>query len=162
MEHVLIYWLAPFSGAMCAALAYKMQPAGSAAPIKPHATPATPAARQQPARSAKSPARSRPGSPAVETEGYKVRRRSRSMTTASGAVSSPRKLKPFGTPKQPSTSAKKWWVDDSLACDVCSKSNKASVMLVCDGCDHGFHTFCLTPALKELPKGKTWFCPACR
>ena len=33
-------------------------------------------------------------------------------------------------------------------------------MLLCDGCDDSYHTFCLIPALKEIPKGD-WRCPRC-
>ena len=33
-------------------------------------------------------------------------------------------------------------------------------MLVCDGCDLGYHTYCLRPKLTAIPKGK-WFCPGC-
>ena len=34
-------------------------------------------------------------------------------------------------------------------------------MLLCDGCDRGFHMYCLKPALKNVPKGK-WFCVDCK
>jgi len=34
-------------------------------------------------------------------------------------------------------------------------------MLLCDGCDRGFHMYCLKPALKKIPKG-TWYCPECK
>jgi hypothetical protein len=30
----------------------------------------------------------------------------------------------------------------------------------CDGCDKGFHIFCLCPVLVTLPLGD-WFCPLC-
>jgi hypothetical protein len=33
-------------------------------------------------------------------------------------------------------------------------------MLLCDGCDNGFHTWCLDPALDKVPPG-LWFCPTC-
>jgi hypothetical protein len=33
-------------------------------------------------------------------------------------------------------------------------------MLLCDGCDHGYHMFCLEPPLVAVPKGD-WFCPGC-
>ena len=34
-------------------------------------------------------------------------------------------------------------------------------MLLCDGCDRGFHMGCLKPALKKVPTGN-WFCHDCR
>jgi PHD-finger len=33
-------------------------------------------------------------------------------------------------------------------------------MLLCDGCDAPFHTFCLQPILAHIPKGR-WYCPSC-
>jgi histone demethylase JARID1 len=33
-------------------------------------------------------------------------------------------------------------------------------MLLCDGCDDSYHTFCLMPPLAEIPKGE-WRCPKC-
>lgn len=33
-------------------------------------------------------------------------------------------------------------------------------MLLCDGCDDSYHTFCLIPPLSEIPKGD-WRCPKC-
>ena len=33
-------------------------------------------------------------------------------------------------------------------------------MLICDGCEEGYHTFCLVPKLKGIPRGD-WFCTTC-
>ena len=33
-------------------------------------------------------------------------------------------------------------------------------MLLCDNCNAGFHTYCLTPPLQEIPHGE-WLCPDC-
>ena len=33
-------------------------------------------------------------------------------------------------------------------------------MLLCDGCDAGFHALCLCPPLVTIPAGD-WFCPSC-
>jgi ribosomal protein L37AE/L43A len=33
--------------------------------------------------------------------------------------------------------------------------------MLCDGCDRGFHIFCLRPILPRVPAGD-WFCPSCR
>ena len=33
-------------------------------------------------------------------------------------------------------------------------------MLLCDGCDFGFHTFCLEPPLAAAPLA-SWYCPHC-
>ncbi|EJD01561.1 uncharacterized protein FOMMEDRAFT_111482 [Fomitiporia mediterranea MF3/22] len=52
--------------------------------------------------------------------------------------------------------------DDSKAtcCEVCHRRNKGTEMLLCDGCDCGFHMFCLVPPLTSVPKGQ-WFCHTC-
>lgn len=58
-------------------------------------------------------------------------------------------------------------VDVSLArppvtypCQVCKSSQKEEVMLLCDHCNHGYHTFCLSPPILTVPAGD-WFCDIC-
>ncbi|KAF9236221.1 PLU-1-like protein-domain-containing protein [Melanogaster broomeanus] len=46
------------------------------------------------------------------------------------------------------------------SCEVCQKKNHDEEMLLCDGCDCGFHMFCLDPPLTTIPKGQ-WFCHTC-
>uniref|UniRef100_A0A8D2M5L1 Bromodomain adjacent to zinc finger domain protein 1A n=1 Tax=Zonotrichia albicollis TaxID=44394 RepID=A0A8D2M5L1_ZONAL len=46
-------------------------------------------------------------------------------------------------------------------CKVCRKKGDAESMVLCDGCDRGYHTYCIRPKLK-VPRGKDWFCPECR
>ena len=38
-------------------------------------------------------------------------------------------------------------------CKKCGNSKKQELLLLCDKCDNGWHTFCLTPALNEVPEG---------
>ncbi|KAF9534118.1 jumonji superfamily protein [Crepidotus variabilis] len=45
-------------------------------------------------------------------------------------------------------------------CEICHKKNRGDEMLLCDGCDCGFHMFCLDPALDSIPK-EQWFCYTC-
>ncbi|THH02163.1 hypothetical protein EW026_g654 [Hermanssonia centrifuga] len=45
-------------------------------------------------------------------------------------------------------------------CEVCQKKDRGEEMLLCDGCDCGFHIFCLDPPLSSIPKGQ-WFCHIC-
>jgi hypothetical protein len=33
-------------------------------------------------------------------------------------------------------------------------------ILLCDGCDEGYHMYCLSPPVKKIPKG-LWFCATC-
>ncbi|KAF8914272.1 jumonji superfamily protein [Gymnopilus junonius] len=45
-------------------------------------------------------------------------------------------------------------------CEICHKKNRGEEMLLCDGCDCGFHMFCLDPPLESIPKDQ-WFCFTC-
>jgi histone demethylase JARID1 len=45
-------------------------------------------------------------------------------------------------------------------CVVCYKDEDDAAMLLCDGCNRGFHTYCLRPALLTIPTCE-WFCVQC-
>ncbi|KAF0041317.1 hypothetical protein F2P81_007215 [Scophthalmus maximus] len=45
-------------------------------------------------------------------------------------------------------------------CEVCGGSDREDRLLLCDGCDSGFHMECLTPPLDSVPV-EEWFCPEC-
>ena len=47
------------------------------------------------------------------------------------------------------------------ACEVCGSTQHEEHMLLCDGCDKGYHTFCLRPKVAAIPAGG-WYCPVCR
>uniref|UniRef100_A0A6I8RM14 [histone H3]-trimethyl-L-lysine(4) demethylase n=1 Tax=Xenopus tropicalis TaxID=8364 RepID=A0A6I8RM14_XENTR len=49
---------------------------------------------------------------------------------------------------------------DSYICRICSRGDDDDRLLLCDGCDDNYHTFCLLPPLPEPPKG-IWHCPKC-
>uniref|UniRef100_A0A8C2EQJ8 [histone H3]-trimethyl-L-lysine(4) demethylase n=1 Tax=Cyprinus carpio TaxID=7962 RepID=A0A8C2EQJ8_CYPCA len=51
-------------------------------------------------------------------------------------------------------------VVDLYVCLVCGKGNDEDRLLLCDGCDDSYHTFCLIPPLSDVPKGD-WRCPKC-
>ena len=42
----------------------------------------------------------------------------------------------------------------------CGRGNNEDKLLLCDGCDDSYHTFCLLPPLPDVPKGD-WRCPKC-
>ncbi|XP_019407199.1 PREDICTED: bromodomain adjacent to zinc finger domain protein 1A, partial [Crocodylus porosus] len=46
-------------------------------------------------------------------------------------------------------------------CKMCRKKGDAESMVLCDGCDRGYHTYCIRPKLKAIPEAD-WFCPECR
>uniref|UniRef100_A0A915L1A2 [histone H3]-trimethyl-L-lysine(4) demethylase n=1 Tax=Romanomermis culicivorax TaxID=13658 RepID=A0A915L1A2_ROMCU len=49
---------------------------------------------------------------------------------------------------------------DLVLCKFCQKGDDESHLLLCDTCDHSFHTYCLLPPLNSVPKGD-WRCPKC-
>uniref|UniRef100_A0A8C2K4Z1 [histone H3]-trimethyl-L-lysine(4) demethylase n=1 Tax=Cyprinus carpio TaxID=7962 RepID=A0A8C2K4Z1_CYPCA len=49
---------------------------------------------------------------------------------------------------------------DMYVCLVCGKGNDEDRLLLCDGCDDSYHTFCLIPPLNDVPRGD-WRCPKC-
>jgi hypothetical protein len=50
---------------------------------------------------------------------------------------------------------------EDIACQECGAQHDAEVMLICDGCDKGYHTYCLEPPLESIPDDD-WHCPACQ
>ncbi|KAI8149987.1 PLU-1-like protein-domain-containing protein [Fennellomyces sp. T-0311] len=46
------------------------------------------------------------------------------------------------------------------ACEICSSGENEEEILLCDGCDRGYHMYCLTPALNAVPKSD-WYCFKC-
>ncbi|KAF7654696.1 hypothetical protein LDENG_00066550 [Lucifuga dentata] len=49
---------------------------------------------------------------------------------------------------------------DQYMCLVCGTGSAEDRLLLCDGCDDSYHTFCLIPPLHDVPKGD-WRCPKC-
>lgn len=47
-----------------------------------------------------------------------------------------------------------------MRCRFCRRKGADEYMLLCDGCDHGYHTYCLRPPLVNIPEGD-WFCNDC-
>uniref|UniRef100_A0A8C2YM65 Bromodomain adjacent to zinc finger domain protein 2B n=1 Tax=Chinchilla lanigera TaxID=34839 RepID=A0A8C2YM65_CHILA len=45
-------------------------------------------------------------------------------------------------------------------CQICRKGDNEELLLLCDGCDKGCHTYCHRPKITTIPEGD-WFCPAC-
>jgi hypothetical protein len=58
-------------------------------------------------------------------------------------------------------------------CKTCRLADREDVLLLCDGCDDAYHTYCLSPQLPAVPQGE-WleidtcmidcvrFCPICQ
>ena len=52
---------------------------------------------------------------------------------------------------------------DAQCCVVCAKGfivKTFNEMLLCDGCDEGYHMLCLEPPLGTVPEGE-WYCDTC-
>ena len=48
----------------------------------------------------------------------------------------------------------------NVRCRICRRKGGDEYMLLCDGCDHGYHTYCLRPPLFDIPEDD-WFCYDC-
>ncbi|KAM8815286.1 lysine-specific demethylase 5B isoform 3-T3 [Rhynchonycteris naso] len=64
------------------------------------------------------------------------------------------KEKPKSRPKKTTSAV------DLYVCLLCGSGSDEDRLLLCDGCDDSYHTFCLIPPLHDVPKGD-WRCPKC-
>jgi PHD-finger len=46
-------------------------------------------------------------------------------------------------------------------CAVCDSAEDEAIMIMCDGCGKGYHTYCLQPPLDAVPDSIIWVCPKC-
>ena len=53
-----------------------------------------------------------------------------------------------------------WQCIECKTCSTCHTADNEHQLLFCDDCDRSYHTYCLTPPLKELPEGH-WSCKLC-
>ena len=52
------------------------------------------------------------------------------------------------------TRSYKWCCGNCKVCEKCDKAGEdETLMVLCDACDRGLHTYCLDPPLKEPPSG---------
>ena len=51
-------------------------------------------------------------------------------------------------------------IDPDLMCKICSRPDQEHLMLLCEDCRSGFHTFCIPPPLSAIPE-HDWYCPQC-
>jgi hypothetical protein len=45
-------------------------------------------------------------------------------------------------------------------CEACDGGKSPHLMLLCEQCDRAWHTYCLTPPLRKVPRD-AWSCPPC-
>ncbi|KAH8595035.1 hypothetical protein B0O99DRAFT_512984 [Bisporella sp. PMI_857] len=50
--------------------------------------------------------------------------------------------------------------EHGMECLICDSNASPEVLLICEGCESPYHTYCLS--LDGLPSGSSWFCMACQ
>ncbi len=50
--------------------------------------------------------------------------------------------------------------DKDQKCEICGYPDSEATMLLCDGCDRGYHMACLQPVVTKVPQGN-WYCVDC-
>ncbi|KAI9033700.1 hypothetical protein CLU79DRAFT_724923 [Phycomyces nitens] len=53
-----------------------------------------------------------------------------------------------------------WYCPDCKVCCVCKTTGDEATLMICDGCDRGWHTKCCNPPLDKIPSD-SWLCPLC-
>ncbi|PIA16685.1 JmjC-domain-containing protein, partial [Coemansia reversa NRRL 1564] len=64
------------------------------------------------------------------------------------------------TVSSPSIAAESTATTVPESCEVCKSGENDDSMLICDGCDRGFHMYCLNPPLEAIPTND-WYCDSC-
>ncbi|KAJ7352965.1 Zinc finger protein ubi-d4 [Desmophyllum pertusum] len=54
----------------------------------------------------------------------------------------------------------KWQCIECKSCTLCGTSDNDDQLLFCDGCDRGYHMYCLKPPMQKPPEGH-WTCALC-
>ncbi|KAL9952185.1 hypothetical protein ACROYT_G039400 [Oculina patagonica] len=54
----------------------------------------------------------------------------------------------------------KWQCIECKSCTLCGTSDNDDQLLFCDGCDRGYHMYCLKPPMQKPPEGH-WTCQLC-
>ncbi|KAJ1734447.1 hypothetical protein LPJ61_001072 [Coemansia biformis] len=110
-----------------------------------------------------------PSGEAGENDAHRAKRRHSSRNDSATSSDAPSGFSPAravppggGLPKasSPAMSAGSTTTTIPEACEVCRSGENDDSMLICDGCDRGFHMFCLSPPLNAIPTND-WYCDSC-
>ncbi|XP_034940121.1 serine/arginine repetitive matrix protein 2 isoform X2 [Chelonus insularis] len=63
-------------------------------------------------------------------------------------------------PVEPRSTVEEPVQENPTLCEVCHQGDREDRLLLCDGCDSGYHLECLTPPMDQVPI-EEWFCPGC-
>ncbi|KAK0085225.1 hypothetical protein PV325_005560 [Microctonus aethiopoides] len=63
-------------------------------------------------------------------------------------------------PIEPPNKSEEHVQEDPTYCEICRLCDREDRMLLCDGCDSGFHLECLTPPMHQVPI-EEWYCSEC-
>ena len=50
---------------------------------------------------------------------------------------------------------------NAIVCQICRSGDNENKLMLCDGCDCGYHIYCLHPPLHAIPLGN-WLCQTCQ
>ncbi|CAO3659798.1 unnamed protein product [Rhizopus stolonifer] len=53
-----------------------------------------------------------------------------------------------------------WLCPECKVCCACKTAGDEANLMICDGCDRGWHTGCCSPAVEHIPEGE-WLCQLC-
>jgi len=53
-----------------------------------------------------------------------------------------------------------WDPYDDITCEKCKKGDNERLIMICDECHSGYHTYCLRPVVSTIPADE-WLCPEC-
>ncbi|KAJ3154337.1 hypothetical protein HDU89_008405 [Geranomyces variabilis] len=92
----------------------------------------------------------------AHAEGTSTRSKKRAQVRAT-ATSGPENGSMSASPGKPTIVPPK---PGTELCEICGGGQDDDKMLLCDGCDRGYHLYCFDPPMSAIPE-TDWYCPDC-